>query len=249
MTEDREKIVARITKLLSLATSDNVNEAEEAASKAQELLIKYNVEQNELDEHIETKTEKVIEIRTPGKAGYNKIAWYSTLAWIVGRANLCEVITSGSGLIWVGRPTNIEIAQYIFENLVTDLTKICEAEWESAHYTELLLKRVGKIYQLTHGKTWKNSFYHGANQSIRARLNANLTQLKAEPKVNDMVVANDVDIDEYKKVHYPHLSSSTYSLNKARSGFEAGKAAGQGVSFRTGIGAGGSSGTRLLGGG
>src|SRR5690242_8255836 len=106
MTDDREKIISKIHKLLALATSDNVNEAEIAAAKAQDLLIEYNVEQSELDEHIGSKSEKVIETRTRGKAGYNKIAWYNSLAWRVGKANLCEVIQSGSGLIWIGKPTN-----------------------------------------------------------------------------------------------------------------------------------------------
>lgn len=247
MTEDRTKIVARIQKLLSLATSDNVNEAENAAAKAQDLLIKYNVEQAELDSHIDSKSEKVIETRTQGKAKYSKIAWYNSLAWRVGKANLCEVIQSGSGLIWIGKPTNIEIAQYIFDNLVSDLTRICEAEWESAHNTELILKALGKLYQVTHGKTWKNNFYHGANQSISQRLNANLTLLKEEPKVTDMVVHNDAEINEYKKIHYPYLSHSSTTYTKARSAFESGKAAGASVQFRTGIGAGGSAGTRLLG--
>lgn len=244
MTEEVDKkIIARIHKLLALATSDNENEAANAAAKAQTMLMEYNISEEQLNEFSDKEHEKVIEVYTEGKNAQNRVAWQNILANTVGKANLCRILTSGNGQIWIGKKTNIEVAQYIYENLVRDLTRICDLAWVlfNAHQSG-----VPKYYRV-HGKTWKNNFYHGANQSIRERLNANLIQLKeAQPAINALVVNNDVEIKEYMNIKYPHLTTTHYSLNRNNSGFEAGKSAGRQVSFRSGIGAGGNSGPKLL---
>lgn len=241
-----EKILARIHKLLSLATSDNPNEAALAASKAQTLLMEHNISEQELEGFSEHKVEKVIEVTTNNKNRYNRTVWQDILAGIVAHANLCDLLTTYGGQIWIGKPTNIEVAQYIFENLIRDLTRICESDWKNVQYTEELVRRVKPYYSKTHGKTWKNNFYHGANQSIRTRLNANLVQLKEVPSINAMVLHNDVELDDYMKIHHPYLTHTSHKLNHSRSGFESGKAAGASVQFRSGIGAGGSSGPKLI---
>jgi len=233
-----ESILAKIHKLLALATSDNENEAAVAASKAQSLLIQHNISEDELENFNSVKSEKVVQVRTAGKNARNRSAWYGTLAHIVAKANLCNLLIDGSGLIWIGKKTNIEVAEYIFDNLARDLTRI----------SDMVFKQYQREnpYNSTHGKTWKNNFYHGANQSIRERLNANLRQLKEADKINALVVRSDIELEEYMKVHYPRLTYVRTSYSSSRSGFEAGKAAGRAIGFRSGIGAGGSSGPKLL---
>jgi hypothetical protein len=237
------KIIERIHKLLALATSDNENEAAIAASKAQTMLMEYNISEEELNKFSNKEAEKVIETYMDGKNKYNRVAWQNILATAVARANLCRLLTSGTGQIWIGKPTNIEVAHYIYENLVRDLMRICDLTWDLVNERQMFEPKWSRV----HGKTWKNNFYHGANQSISERLTTNLRQLKeAQPPINALVVNNDVEIKEYLNIRYPHLSSTSYTLNRNTSGFEAGKSAGRSVSFRSGIGAGGSSGPKLL---
>lgn len=241
--ETKETILTKITKLLSLASSDNVNEAENAAAKAQELLLKYNLTESDLNSFNDATKEVVVQVRTEGKTKYNRTAWYSILANTVADANLCRLLTSGSALIWIGKKTNIEVAQYIFENLVRDLQLICEKEWAIFNIQQIYTRPYNKV----HGKTWKNSFYHGANQSIRERLRKSLVELKeANSEITALVINNDVELDEYMDAKYPHLRHIDYNLRRDRSGYDSGKAAGRSVQFRSGIGAGGSSGPRLL---
>lgn len=239
-------ILSTISKVLSLATSDNVNEAEAATLKAQELLLKYNVTQEELESFQSEKTEKVIEVRSEGKGKYNRVVWYSNLALVVAEANLCTILVSGAGMIWIGKKTNIEVAQYIFDNLVRDLMRIADTTWSVVNEQQQNEPKYNRI----HGKTWKNSFYHGAIQSIRGRLTANLNKLtSAQENIYALVVNNEAEIEAYLSAEYPFRRTTWHKFNRDRSGFESGKTAGQSVKFRSGLGAGGSHGPKLLGGG
>jgi hypothetical protein len=243
VTDDQEAILTKIKKLLALATSDNENEAALAASKAQTLLIEYNISREDLDNFNNAEHEKVVEVWVDGKNKHNRSAWYDSLAYIVAKANLCTTLISGNGIIWIGKKTNIEVAQYIFENLVRDLARICDNAWSII----LKIQKLDRTYPKVHGKIWKNNFYHGANQAISERLRANLTQLKAVDNVNALVVRNDIELNEFMHIKHPRLTYLHNSMNSNRSGFDAGKSAGRSVQFRSGIGAGGSSGPKLLG--
>ena len=231
-----ESIISKIHKLLALATSDNENEAALAAAKAQSLLIEYNVSDEELEEYSTVKNEKVVEVRTYGKTR-SRIKWRVNLAFPIARANLCKVImSSGSSLIWIGKKTNIEVAQYLYDTITADLERIADREW----------KNVGA--HLSHGKTWKNSFYYGAIEVIEDRLSTNLIALKEVPANNALIVHNDVDIADYVKVKYPKLYSTYTSINRRDySGYQSGRTAGRSIQFGRGMGAGGSIGPKLLG--
>jgi len=238
-----EAILAQIKKVLALTTSDSAGEASNAQALAQKLLLKYHVSEEELEGFSLTKSETVTEVRTTGKSANNKIFWYNALANTVAKANLCNLLTSGAGLIWIGKPTDIEVAQYLFQTVVEDLTRICDLTWQIVNYRQSHLSKYAKV----HGKTWKNSFYVGANQTISERLNANLQQLRSSDNdINALVVMNDHEIKEYMKVKYPRLTYSSSNSRRDRSGFEAGKEAGRSIQFRQGVGAGGSSGPKLL---
>ena len=237
-----EKILARIHKLLALATSDNENEAANAAAKAQTMLMEYNISEDELNAFGNKDKEKVVEVRTGGRTNHNRSNWYNALAVTVSDANLCKILTSGSGLIWIGKKTNVEVAQYILENLTRDLTRICDLTWKAINYHQNSLPKISRV----HGKTWKNNFYHGANQTIRERLRSNLIALKETPTINALVVHSDFEIKEYMNIHYPSLTYNKFTINRNSSGFEAGKAAGRAVQFRSGLGAGGNAGPKLL---
>jgi len=242
-----EKILARIQKLLALATSNNEAEAALAAEKAQTLLLEYNISEEELNGYSNEKSEKVVEVYTKGKNNQNRSNWFVNLAFVLAPVNLCKLLQTGSGgLIWIGKPTNIEVAQYLFDTLVRDLLRIADIEFQVYRYTNAYN---GEAWKTIHGKTWKNNFYHGAIQTIGERLRANLRQLEYDhSNINALVVQNDVELKEYMKIHYPRLSyGSTNSLNFNRSAFESGKAAGRSVSFGKGVGAGGASGPKLIG--
>lgn len=245
MTEDEEHqaILAKIKKALNLATSENANEAANAQAAAQRLLLRHHIDEAELASFSLDKSETVTEVRTSGKNGHNRSNWYNRLASIIAQANLCKILTSGAGLIWIGKPTDIEIAQYLFSMIVNDLTRICEHEWYWINYDQRSLP----AHSRQHGKTWKNNFYFGACQTLNQRLTANLQQLKqADNNINALIVRNDIELDEYMQIKHPYLSYNKVAMRQSRSGFEAGKAAGETIQMRQGISAGGSKAIKQL---
>ena len=103
---------------------------------------------------------------------------------------------------------------------------------------------------LPHGKTWKNNFYFGAIQTISERLTTNLQSLKVgNENINALVVSNDFELKEYMHKNFPRLGYSSFNYTRDSGGFNSGKAAGRSIQFRNGVGAGGSNGPKLIGGG
>jgi Protein of unknown function (DUF2786) len=235
-----ENILAKIKKLLALATSDNPEEAASAATKAQSMLIQHNISLAELDNFSLEKNEKVIQINTSGRHARNRCAWFGNRANIIAKANLCRILTNGAGLIWIGKPTNLEVAKYVLESVTTDLDYLCDLAFD--YY-----KQVNTGYTV-HGKTWKNTFNFGANKVLSERLQANLEALRSGVEnVNALIVVNDRELDEFIRIKYPRLTTTTNTFRPVRSAYDAGKQAGREVQFRSGIGAGGSSGPKLIG--
>ena len=235
-----ENILTKIKKLLALATSDNPEEAASAATKDQNMLIHHNISIAELDSFSIEKNEKVIQTNTSGRYTRNRCSWFSNRANIIAKANLCKILTSGAGLIWIGKPTNLEVAKYILESVTTDLDYLCDLAFDYYKVTY-------EGYYPVHGKTWKNTFNFGANKVLSERLQANLELLRSGTEnVNALIVVNDRELDEFIKIKYPRLVSTSHTYRPVRSAYDAGKTAGREVQFRMGVGAGGSSGPKLI---
>jgi hypothetical protein len=244
-----ESILLRIKKLLALATSENENEAAIAASKAQQLLLEHNISNEELEGFSAVKHEKVTQIRSEGLTGRNRSGWYGHLADIVSASNLCKILISGAGLVWIGKPSNIEVAQFILKTLSNDLIRFADLSFQMAKI-EAAKPGTMRYTPVPHGKTWKNNFYYGACQSIKERLNSNLAQLEMKDNnINALIVRNDIELNEYMGIHYPRLGKVSNHMKYNRSAWEQGTAAGRTIRFQQGLNAGGSNGPRLIGGG
>ena len=276
-----ERILAKIKKALALTTSENENEAANAAVHAQKLLLKHHVSPEELEGFELEKNEKVVEVYTKGKNSRNRSRWNTQLAGIIAHSNLCDLLFSGAGLIWIGKPTNIELAQYLHDKLTVDLERIAANAWNAKKSTNYVVCNTCKdtwkkaVFEFPdgalehrqttehrdwrnatkyetptdHGKTWKNSFYYGANATIRERLNAGLKELKMDQNINALVVQNDVELKEFMKINYPKVHYVSGKSNMSSDGYQSGRSAGHSLSFGQGIGAGGNAGPKLIGGG
>lgn len=250
MVEDT--ILKKIKKLLALSNKNsNENEAAAAAAKAQELLLQYNLSMAQVESTDFEKRERVShEYREIFRQ--NKINWKVDLANTVATANLCHILTSGRSLIWIGKPSNIEVAEYLWATLADDLESICDRRWNEIVKLREMERDTGisvfTDYSLryVHGKTWKNSFYYGALNTISQRLNETKKNLRVDENMNALIVLSDKEVETYIKKTWPRLRHSSNSLNLYGSAYESGKTAGRNIQFKQGMGAGGTHGNGNL---
>lgn len=256
-----ESLLQRIKKIYNLSGggNDNENESASAAAKVQEMLLRYNISEDDLtDVEISRVEQYVNQIFTDHMRGTNVQQWKVFLAFAVSRANLCRVVSKHGGAVldWIGKPSNIEVGKYLFDTLCADLEHMAKEKWTTIEYLRKLQEDNPEVslfnkksdLAFVHGKTWKNSFFLGAVQTIEARLQSSMNLLKGESNIMALVVLTDKELDAYKKKLYP----KTHSYGGSRvalsgSGFNTGRAAGRDIQFKRGVGAGGNMGPRLLG--
>lgn len=112
-----EKILNKIKNLLDLANNNpNENEAIAAALKAQELMAKYNIELDQLDDKKETR-EIVKEVYHQSDKHEMK-KWKIGLAGIIAQNFRCEVYFLGvKGVVFYGYKEDAKIALQVFSYL------------------------------------------------------------------------------------------------------------------------------------
>lgn len=79
------EIVKKIKRLLALSSSDNTHEAESAMLKAQELLVKHNLELSEIEDYKERKVKEDVTGIT-----FTKARWKGRLAKVIASNFKCE---------------------------------------------------------------------------------------------------------------------------------------------------------------
>lgn len=250
-----DKIIEKIQKLLNLRKSANENEAALAAIKAQELLIKHNIDIASV-ENFKPEDDEPVQHIYHQVFNHNQILWKIDLATAIANANLCRILLSGNRLIWIGKKTNTDIALYLYETLERDLIRISEEHWNQL----LLLRKMeidnnvvlftDRYLRTVHGKTWKNSFLLGAANTISKRLLDNLNVIRDTiDRANALVVVNDKALETYVAKTWPRLGKGkSRDSNIYGAAYKTGQKAGEKVNFSKGVGAGGSLGPKLIGG-
>jgi hypothetical protein len=241
--KDADTIVVRIKKLLALSKSSNENEAALAASKAQELLLKYQVDIAQV-ENVDLSTKEHYTREFKEIFGKNRIQWQVDLANTIANNNLCRIVLSGAGVWWIGKPTNIEISQYMFETTMADLERIADEKWKQIlalrdlqiKYPEADLFTDRSLLNV-HGKTWKASFYVGAVRVIADRLSSHLDDLKNDNQnMMALVTTERKALKEAQDSMFGRLTSAKRSeASIYASAYLSGRAAGEKIQFRRGI--------------
>jgi len=242
MTEIDDTILQRIRKVQGYLKSDNPNEAAVAAAKLTELLIKYNIDLEDVPAE-QRKTDPFVNVASDTET--NRLPdWRITLGISISKANLCKVIISGSHLQWLGRKSNVEVAQYIYETCARDLQNICDGLW----YAIRDLLKDDDTFSIMHGKAWKAEFLKGAATGVRMKLEDETRVMRAENEnVNALMVTNDRELSGYVHNQYPRLGHHQGVAARGGNAYGVGVQTGRNVSFRTGVGAGGNTSQRRLG--
>ena len=234
-----DNILKRIQKLLSLAEGakqiGSMAEAANAAQKAQDLLLEYNLSHDEVL-NASTKEERVVgqqkvdyEGMIQGKEG----DWVRDLYFVIGKNNLCKIIliqnkwTKQKLICIIGESHNVEIVKYFVEYLVPQIRQLARQSW-SKYYGED--KRGAYI----------RGFLLGCVKGIDDQLSGHIKAMAAQnEKINALVRVSDLNIQKYVAANFGRLGTVKSASRSAQDGIKDGREAGRNISLHKGVNGGG----------
>lgn len=165
-------VLAKVQKLLRLATSSNANEAALAAAKAQELIDKHQLAATLLAmDAVEPMKglddEPIIDFEKAGApldAAKKLDRWRGSLASAVARSNACRIYYSGSEIGLVGRPSDAETVRYLYGYLSREVERLATESGQGM------------------GRTWRNNFRLGVVETIHKKLYEQRRKFESETR-------------------------------------------------------------------
>jgi len=217
-------IVEKIKKLLALAESSNANEAALAASRAQELMVKYAIEEAALAPEQRTIEPIGTEVIT---TDYKLMPiWHALLAYVLAPSFFCRSFYHKGGkyakasIYIVGTPTDRAACIATYNVLKHDIEKMAAIEWA----------KVPAEFAV-HGRRWKTAFYDGVCTTIRIRLGDSIKALAADNAGTAIVLANKQKaVDDYTNENH-NLTSGGAARKIDASGYVAGVKAGHALNL------------------
>ena len=234
--EGGSRVIAKVTKLLALATSANQNEAETAMAKAQALMRAHNVDA------VQAKTPRAYTYRhlgTPKGRIYEPTRWLATIVtnhffvdgiWV--RVWQAKKAQWGQVLEVCGTPENLAIAEYVWGFL----EQTAERLW-AAH----------KAAQGIKADKDRRRFLTGVMRGFLAKLNRQ--QVQADQSAKALVWSGDPQLARYMKRRHPRTRTVSHGSSADGAAFRAGRAAGESIVLNKPMEGGGEARGRLLGSG
>jgi hypothetical protein len=214
------KIGERIARLLALAESSNVHEAEAAMAAAQRLLLKHNLELRHTrsaqgyswKHHGEptgrtTEAERVLSLIL-GKHFFVEAIWVPVYRPALGKR--------GSVLEICGTPENVEIAEYVHGYLV----QTAERLWMEH-----------KVEQGIFSNRERRTYLAG----VMSGMSEKLAREAKKSASAGMVWIADADLDGYFRSRHPHVRHVRYQGQRRTDAYAHGREAGQKIVIHKGV--------------
>ncbi len=214
------KVAERIARLLALADSPNVHEAEAAMAAAQRLLLKHNIElrqaraaQGYAWKHLGTPTGRTTEAERVlslilGKHFFVEAIWIPVYRALVGKR--------GSVLEICGSPENVEIAEYVHGYLVQTGARL----WEE-HKTE----------QGIRFNRDRRTFLAGVMSGMSEKLGREAKKSESA----GLVWIADGDLEAFFRRRHPHVRHIRYAGQRRTDAYAHGREAGQKIVIHKGV--------------
>jgi hypothetical protein len=209
-----ENVIAKVKKLLSLAKSSNIHEAEIATLKANQIILEHNLNRLGEEDDETTYLKRVL----TGKRNNGK---YRAIYEILRSFMVQPVFNYGKGIFYlevIGERENVEMAEYVASFLDFEL----ELLWQQNRGEH-------------GGVNAKNSFMRGVAESFVEKL----SREKNEHYSKAALVKMDKALKNRVKMAYPRLSGvSSKGTSISQEARTLGKKVGTDLSIRKGIGSG-----------
>lgn len=225
MTETN--ILERIQKLLALSSSDNPNEAANAATRVQEMLRKHNLKMSEIPLAIGKKRSDAYGRFIVDLDGSS--VWRRELLNVIAYCNFCKLTFGGSlgrsAISLIGEPENVEAVKLLYRYVLEQLYPMADTAY-------LIYKQEdGRV----NGRTWRNNFFLGARNVITNRLLEEKQQAeRVQNDVKALIVLKSADMEEAMKRLAPKVKTVKQASHKiiANHGYLDGQQAGNQVRLR-----------------
>ncbi len=217
---EEARAIDRITKLLALAGSPNVHEAEAATMAAQRLLLRYNLylaaargARGYVHRHLGEPSGRIYEpdrilSTILGRYFFVEVIWVSVYRPLEGR--------HGSVLEICGTPENVRIAEYVHGFLRATASRL----WENH----------GRAHARRSGRE-RLVFLAG----VMAGVSDKLSRQERTSAEEGLVWVKDADLSGFLRKRYPHIRHVRYGGERRTETYERGRAAGREVVIHKGI--------------
>lgn len=239
MSQIPDHILKRLQKLLKLAKGakevGSLAEAENAATRANEILLEYNLSTDDVDLEDKPKVgqSKVNDWENKEQERINFMPknegkWLIELYFCICKHNLCRGLSNGRyNFTILGEPQNIEMVKYIAEQLKHKLRHLARDGW--------------KKYQEQGGWDKKNAYIRGfllgAVEGIDSKLYDQRWEMEQKNnKITDLIHIKGNAVKEYEEANFKNIGSFKSGKSRAWDGQADGYEAGQKVEINKGLG-------------
>jgi hypothetical protein len=216
-TQD-DRVLVRLKKVLSLASSPNEHEAEAAVKKARRLLLQYNIDVVELDRR------RAYSSRTLGPVKARRASWELWLAMILNEFFFVEVLwglsydadrdRDGTVLQIFGTDANLDMSEYVYDYF----SNLLGALWVSYRASEGLPDN-----------RERQRYFAGVTQGFYGKLQEQERSLGQETA---LVWKGDTQLRDYYRYVNPQVHTRTCSGVSASAAFKDGLVEGRRLTIR-----------------
>jgi hypothetical protein len=245
MNKEKEALIEKISKLLEKAESakklGNQAEAEAFAMKAQDMMLKYQIEADELRKASGGKMQMKCTIwNWQELTNRHESDWVNKLMNSLAVGNLCVLINIGSTGHYVrnnpdykwkegdvavlGQPENIELARFMVDQLVSRARIMAKESFKEYSGTE---KRN------TYIRGYLRGFAVGVGDKLAENLQTYTNDTQSSTAI--MIINQSAVVRSFVQSKFPSLGSSRGSSLSGQAGFTNGKQAGKATSIHRGI--------------
>jgi len=236
-------ILAKVQKLLRLATSSNANEAALAAAKAQELIDKHQLAEAllALDSAEPTKgldDEPIVDFEkadAPLDRQKRLDRWRCGLASVIARQNGCRIYYSGSDIALVGRASDAETVRYLYGYLSREVERLTTEHGQGMGRTWRNNFRLGVVDTISN-KLWEQRRKFESETRAEARAEGSTALMRVDRALANIDKRGETVKDWMKqnmKLYASSGSAAAYNPNARARGREAGKSISVGGSHRS----------------
>ena len=146
-------LIQRLQKVRALTDSSVPGEAAAAAAKLQEILLKYNLEMEDIEEDSPVPDDKYVKEELElGVTSGNMINWRRILLSGIARSLMCAAFgyQGTRQMVIVGQRHNIEMSRHFYDYLSSEIDRLADATWhEGAEIGRESTRAVGRVRSTT----------------------------------------------------------------------------------------------------